>query len=196
MLGEDEIILAVPFGGKEYVIGRNPKNSEGLAYMTAVIEYSDWGRVKVSDTFRHRDYLQLMSEFTDRIQTRTAELQAEQDGKPYALDCFTAKCCIPGSKTADYSGQVILIDPAALAPEYATVDNQLCLAKSGNGCKPDGHGTKVYATNIASGERYYHRRHEVLGIVRPECIPEWAREKLDEIKRQEQQRNHKEQQER
>lgn len=43
---------------------------------------------------------------------------------------------------------------------------------------PNPIGTKVYYKRLSDGHEGYVRRHEILGEVKPECMPDWAVKKL------------------
>ena len=81
----------------------------------------------------------------------------------------------------NYSGQVVVLDPTIFKDEYKKPENQLFYAKFGNGCRPDALGTKVYGQCLHSGRECYYRRSEILGVMKLELVPEWAREKVMEI---------------
>jgi len=52
------------------------------------------------------------------------------------------------------------------------------LITGGNGALPNPIGTKVYYKRLSDGHEGYVRRHEILGEVKPECMPDWAVKKL------------------
>ena len=99
-----------------------------------------------------------------------------------ALGLYDDKHCYDNSrKELNYSGQVVVLDPTIFKDEYKKPENQLFYAKFGNGCRPDALGTKVYGQCLHSGRECYYRRSEILGVMKLELVPEWAREKVMEI---------------
>ena len=99
-----------------------------------------------------------------------------------ALGLYDYKHCYDNSrKELNYSGQVVVLDPTIFKDEYKKPENQLFYAKFGNGCRPDALGTKVYGQCLHSGRECYYRRSEILGVMKLELVPEWAREKVMEI---------------
>ena len=81
----------------------------------------------------------------------------------------------------DYEGKVLVLNPYTLADEYQTPEDQLLLATSGFGCNPSSLGRKVFGTHLNDGERGTYMRHDFLGVIQDEYLPEWAREKLNEL---------------
>jgi hypothetical protein len=51
-------------------------------------------------------------------------------------------------------------------------------AEGGFGCSPNARGSAVFCTEIYTGKQIRREKHDVLGVVRPDRIPDWAREKL------------------
>jgi len=68
-----------------------------------------------------------------------------------------------------------------LSPEYRRGDVQLVLANSGNGTHANPRGSAVYCTHLNTGEETRFERSDVLGVVRPEAIPQWAKDSLARI---------------
>ena len=91
-------------------------------------------------------------------------------------DCLSEK-----DGELDYTGKVVVIDPHVLSDEYKWPETQLFYARCGFGCKPNSLGRKVFGTFLSDGEETYYLRSEILGIIKDECLPLWAREKLEHI---------------
>ena len=89
----------------------------------------------------------------------------------------------------DYTGKVVVISPHVLKDEYKTPENQLFLARCGFGCKPDSLGRKVFGEFLVDGEETYYLRSELLGVIKDEFLPEWAANRLEEIKNQSEENN-------
>ena len=81
----------------------------------------------------------------------------------------------------DYTGKVVAIRPDILKDQYKTPDDQLFLATGGFGCHPNSRGRKVYGHFLKDGEETYYQRLELIGAVKDEHLPEWARQKLSEM---------------
>jgi hypothetical protein len=91
---------------------------------------------------------------------------------------------------------VVALRPERLRPEYRTGNNQLVLATGGFGTHANSRGRAVYTVNLYSGKESRWNREDILGVVKPECIPDWARERLEQIRLQRQEKQKKQEQER
>ncbi len=99
-----------------------------------------------------------------------------------ALELFEAGHCISETDgEMDYTNQVLALKPEGLKDAFKTPGDQLFLAKSGFGCRPDALGRKVYGQFLKDGENTHFYRQDFLGVLKDEYLPEWAAEKLAEM---------------
>ena len=94
-----------------------------------------------------------------------------------------------GSQCDDMTGQelegkVLVMSPFTLKESYWAPENQLWLATGGFGCAPNAAGRAVYATCLGDGEQTRWNRSDFIGILREEHLPDWARESLKQIRRE------------
>lgn len=83
---------------------------------------------------------------------------------------------------SNYEQQLLILKPTVLVDEFQQPDYQLFYATGGFGCDPKKLGAKVFGFFLKDGEETSFRRHEFYGVVNGESLPEWAREKLDDIR--------------
>lgn len=95
------------------------------------------------------------------------------------LHLFDGRHC---SSEEDYEGKVLILSPSVLKESCWSEKNQLWLAESGFGCDPGKSGRAVYAICLGDGEKARWNRADFLGVIREECLPDWAREKLEKLK--------------
>lgn len=98
-----------------------------------------------------------------------------------ALNLLEADSCVPNASQEDYSGKVLVLRGEVLKDQFKRPEEQLFLASSGFGCRPNAVGTKVYGEFLSDGEQTHFHRSDFLGPIREECLPDWARERLEEI---------------
>ena len=103
------------------------------------------------------------------------------------LGLFGAEQCDSGPR--DYTGKVLVMDPKILSEQYWAPEFQLWYAETGFGCNPESRGRAVFATALFDGEEARWNRQDFLGVIREECLPGWAKEKLEEIQAQRQAQN-------
>ena len=90
--------------------------------------------------------------------------------------CYDESC-----EALDYAGKIVVIHPRSLTDEEKTPDNQLFLAKKGNGCKPLATGTAVFGTFLKTKKTESVMRSEIIGVIKLELLPEWAQRRFLEI---------------
>jgi hypothetical protein len=98
------------------------------------------------------------------------------------LGLFDATHCT--GKNENFEDKVLALKPTILKDEYKTPDFQLFLAEGGFGCSPTARGRKIYGRFLKDGEETHYERQDFLGVLKDEHLPDWAREKLAEIKEQ------------
>ena len=81
----------------------------------------------------------------------------------------------------DYEGQVLVMSPDTLREECWDARNQVWLGEGGFGCSPTASGRAVYATCLGDGEQTRWNRDDFIGVLDEQYLPDWAREKLEEI---------------
>ena len=136
-----------------------------------------------------------MQIFLDRVQAQVELSRAELAKYPYDKTVFTVKDCIPDDRNSSIVGKVVVINTEPKRYEYQHPAYQLILADGGNGAT-GGRGQAVFGTCLATGEHRRWERYDVLGEIKPECTPEWAKEALARIKAQEKEKKAKDREER
>lgn len=96
------------------------------------------------------------------------------------LNLYDFKSCYDDQ--TDYAGKVVAIRPDILRDEYKTPDEQLFYAMGGFGCDGNSLGTKVFGTLLKDDEYCTFLRGDIIGVVKLELIPDWANEKVAEIR--------------
>lgn len=130
------------------------------------------------------DYIEAMILFLDRVKEQVETTKAEQEKFEFGKPPLTVKDCIPDDKSKSIVGKVIVLNAEPMRYEYQHIAYQLILAEGGNGAI-GGRGQAVFGTCLATGERARWERYDVLGEIKPECMPDWAKEALAKIKEQE-----------
>jgi hypothetical protein len=81
----------------------------------------------------------------------------------------------------EYVGKVLILRPEVLKNEYCDPKYQLFFAESGNGCSPNSRGLSVFGQFLADGEGARFYRDDFVGVIKDECLPNWAKERLAEL---------------
>jgi len=172
-----EIKQAIHIGDKEIVYGENMQEENGNFYFV-----SDYTHNELLGEYSHcvvgDDYLELMQEFTSRVNGQIEAVRAEHEKSAIPPNLFTAEHCYTHDYKQNITGKVMAVRAEVFRKEYQRGEYQLVLVTGGNGALPNPIGTKVYYKRLSDGHEGYVRRHEILGEIKPECMPDWAVKKL------------------
>ena len=181
-----EVRNAIWLGGKEYILAEDKNGKTDAPYMTCIgTRNNQLGFEMHEDILASEDYFEIFNIFIGRLAERSKQLSDERSGCGISNAPLTADDCIKGGLDSDIEGKVIIIKASALSPEYRLATHQLQLATGGFGCKPDASGRAVYCTNLYNGERYRYERYDVAGVANITRLPEWAQQKIAELKSKE-----------
>lgn len=181
-IGEYTVLSAVNVGEKEIILASNEQSTDGEKYLCGFVERNDLFEL-CSECMVSDDYIEIVHLFGSRV-ANEAELFREQVEKldiPVAV--ITEADCIPDHYTKDINGKIIAIDPKVLKPEFRRADRQLYLVTGGFGASANSRGSAVFCTNFHTGESTRYERMDIMGEVKPDCMPDWAKEKAQELSR-------------
>ena len=186
--GDYTIIQSLHIGDREIVLGENPENQEGQKYMCAFCT-SNGLFVKCDDVLASDDYPEIVKIYGQRIaeqaeKTRVELFTPKFQGIPNAP--LTAKDCTPLSYDDDLHDRIIVIKPEVLRREYRMATRQIKLCTGGFGALPHSRGSACYCVDLYSGKESRFERMDVLGILEPEQLPDWARLGLVEYRQRQQ----------
>lgn len=103
-----------------------------------------------------------------------------------ALGMFGPEHCIGDPQEQDYKGKVLVLSLDTLRESYWDARNQLWVGEGGFGCVPHARGQAVFATCLGDGEKTRWNRSDFTGVLDEQYLPDWAREKLEELQAQKQ----------
>ena len=194
MLGDYEVRQSIHIGKKEVVFGVN--EADQYPFMVCYCTYDNpLSAAWVTETVGSDDYLEAMQIFTDRVQAQIEAVKEEQSRFDFDMTQFTADDCIPDNQSESIVGKVVVINTEINRYEYRHSAYQLVLVNGGHGAT-GGRGQAVFGTCLADGERARWERYDVLGVLKPEKMPDWAKEALATIKAQEKEKKQKNREER
>jgi len=179
MIDKFEIIHSLQMGAREVVVGVSPEQEFMCCFCT-----QDGMREYYTEAMASDDYLEIMELYTDRLKGQVAALQAQRKTLHIPLDVLGKEHCFPLLDSDDITGKVVAVKPSAMRYEYRRADCQLILVTNGSGARGYSHGTSVYGVNVFTGRKDGRwARLDILGEVRPECLPQWAKDRLPVIER-------------
>lgn len=127
-------------------------------------------------------------EFALRSHSCIVDGTADDIQKMYAkLNLFSGEHIVRSDEPQDYENKLLIVRDICLKEEYRTPENQLFFAQGGFGCSPEKIGRKVFGQFLYDGEKTHLSRQDFLGVIADEYIPDWAREKLEQLNAQQEQ---------
>ena len=178
MMGDYEVTHSIHIGDNEIVMGENLNSKDGYFYMIADCVKNDMF-MRYENCYISDDFIELAEVFAQRLMEQVQNLKNEHEKITVPKELITVESCT--TKLGDIANKVIVIKPEVLRPEHRISVNQLYLATGGNGTRGNARGNAVYCTNLYSKENVRFERYDVLGIIKPEKMPEWAKTTLAEI---------------
>lgn len=94
---------------------------------------------------------------------------------------FTHEDCIETGYAMSIEGKVIVISLAALPEQYHNRENQLYYCDGGNGSRPNPMGRSIFAASLYDGVKMRWNRSDVVGVLKPELLPDWTKDMLEQI---------------
>lgn len=183
MIGSYEVKQSIHIGKKEVVFGVNGK--EEYPFLVCCCTYNNpLSTAWATDAVGSDDYLEAMQIFVERVQEQIGAVRAEQEQFLFDMKPFTIDDCIPDDRSGSLVGKVVVINSEVNRYEYRHSAYQLVLVEGGNGAM-GGRGQAVFGICLADGEHARWERFDVLGEIKPEKMPDWAKEALTKIQKQE-----------
>ena len=183
-------------GNKEVLLGVDEKRTQEHRFMVCYCSYDNpFSAPWPSEAVGTDNYLEAMQVFLDRVQAQVELVRGEQEKYKFDMTPFTIEDCIPDARNQSIVGKVVVINAEPKRYEYQHPAFQLVLADGGNGAT-GGRGNAVFGTCLATGEKSRWERYDVLGEIKPECMPAWAKEALAKIKEQQKEKKQKNREER
>lgn len=179
MVDNYEVYQAITIGRVEVLLGVDHTHAEHPYMVCYCDRNNSLGVEQFYEAVAGADYMEAMHEFISRVQRELGELQTERANTEVPLTPLTEAQCQPIRGDMRLDNQVVVIRPERLRPEYRTSVNQLVLAQGGFGTSAFSRGRAVYVVNLYTGEESRWNREDLLGVMKPEHMPAWAKEKLE-----------------
>jgi hypothetical protein len=183
MAGDYEVFQSIEIGPREIILCENKDLSP--KYVCTSVEYS-FGMELYPDARGSDDYIEILRDFVDRI---NHELNVLEQNKQTDINIITPEQCNPVSDYDSLVGKVVVRRLDTLKREYQSDRNQLYLATGGNGTRAGAMGNAVFAFCLGDKEECRIERFQLLGVIKDNEMPEWAKKSLTEIQNQ---RKHRE----
>lgn len=182
MAGSYEITNSIHIGDSEVVFGEDSQNE--MPYLCAFCKtnalFESYQECMVGD-----DYVEMVELFAERVKEQCIKVREAQEKVTVPREKITADMCLPMNSSQNLIGKVMAVKADALRPEYRTADHQLIYVTGGHGAMENSLGSACFYTNLYSGEHGRWERRDLQGEVKRECLPEWAVERVLELRSRE-----------
>lgn len=128
---------------------------------------------------RSDDYIEV-AEFYYGTLMRELQRVRESEPKDIPPMMLSSSDCNSIHNYTTLAGKLVVLDADALYPEFQNSMDQLYLAEGGFGCNPKGSGNAIFAENLYTGEPCRIERYDVIGVIKQDKLPQWAKDKLEE----------------
>lgn len=175
-----EIIHSLQIGAREVVVGVSPEQEFMCCFCTqdGMCEY-------YTEAVGSDNYLEIMELYADRLKGQIETVQTQRSTIHIPLTMIREEQCFPMNSETDLTEKVVAIRPSSLRYEYQQADRQLILVTGGGGAHSRSRGSAVFGINVFTGRRAGRwERRDVMGEVRPEHLPQWAKDRLPVIQRE------------
>ena len=181
MAGSYEVLHAIHIGDKEVLFGEDQVSTD-MRYMVCYCNRNNpLGIENLTDAKGSSDYIEIMTEFSDRVRSQLETVKREREKIAIPLEPYTRGQCTPINGDTELENMVAVIKPESLRPEYRTADKQLVLVTGGFGAHGNSRGRAVFTTNLYSGKVSRWNREDILGVLTAGQIPGWAKDKMREL---------------
>lgn len=181
MAGDYEIIHAIHIGDKEVVFGQNKNDNEAERYICGYCNRNELFE-QYDENFVSPDYLEIMTIFCDRVKSQIQQVRDGYKLITVPFNAITPDMCCQNNYSQSIVGKVVAIKQSVLRNEYQTQVNQLFLVTGGFGAEANSRGSACFCTNLYTGKNTRWERCDIQGEVKPECMPQWAKDRLEVIK--------------
>ena len=182
MAGNYEVTTAFELCTKEIIIGENKNAAPDERFVVANYENNGIFERYV-DALVGGDYAEITKIFAERVKNEAEKVIDEKSKISVDMTPITKDGCQVLKADDSIKNKIVVIRADVFKPEYQISTKQLQLCTGGFGAEPNSRGSACFCTNIYSGKESRFERSDVLGIIEKDDLPDWAKERLDDVQR-------------
>ena len=184
VIGDYIVLNSMYIGHKKIAICENPKAAKDERYLCCYIEnmaiFERYTDALVSDNFA--EIAQVYGERISKAAEETIKETEKANERVGNNEEITASNCTPITWEDSIENKVVAIKGSLLCPEFRHASYQLMLCTGGFGSQPNARGRTCYCISLFDGRKTSFYRSDVLGVIEPEKLPEWAQKGLEKAK--------------
>lgn len=183
MAGNYEVTTAFEIGTKGIIIGEDKTAAPDERFVVANYENNGIFERYV-DALVGGDYAEIVKIFAERVRNEAEKVMDEKSKITFDMTPITKDGCQLLEADDRIKNKVVVIRADVFKPEYQISTKQLQLCTGGFGAEPNSRGSACFCTNLYSGKESRFERSDILGIIEKDDLPDWAKERLDEVQKE------------
>ena len=177
-----EVESSLWIGGKRMILAVSKKESEPHPYLKCIYTENElFGRYE--SAIASDSYPEAIKMYADDIKAEAVQLELNQRAMgEAALPCYKADEVRPVYFTDNLMGKIVAIDAEYLSVGYKDRGHQLFYVVGGSGAYPSSRGEACFCYELYSGKKERIERYEIMGYLKEDELPEFAKKTLETVK--------------
>ena len=177
-----EVVSSMNIGGKRMILAVSNDKEEQYPYLKCIYTenelFGTYESVIASDS-----YPEAIKLYADDIKAEAVQLELNQRAMgDAALPCYKPDEVRPVYFTDNIIGKVVAVEEKYLSNGYKDRGHQLYYVVGGSGAYPNSRGQACFSYDLYNGKKERIERYEVMGYMREEELPEFAKKTLETVK--------------
>ena len=177
-----EVVSSMNIGGKRMILAVSNDKEEQYPYLKCIYTenelFGTYESVIASDS-----YPEAIKLYADDIKAEAVQLELNQRAMgDAALPCYKPDEVRPVYFTDNIIGKVVAVEEKYLSNGYKDRGHQLYYVVGGSGAYPNSRGQACFSYDLYNGKKERVERYEVMGYMREDELPEFAKKTLETVK--------------
>ena len=177
-----EVVSSMNIGGKRMILAVSNDKEEQYPYLKCIYTenelFGTYESVIASDS-----YPEAIKLYADDIKAEAVQLELNQRAMgDAALPCYKPDEVRPVYFTDNIIGKVVAVEEKYLSNGYKDRGHQLYYVVGGSGAYPNSRGQACFSYDLYNGKKERIERYEVMGCMREDELPEFAKKTLETVK--------------
>lgn len=177
-----EVVSSMNIGGKRMILAVSNDKEEQYPYLKCIYTenelFGTYESVIASDS-----YPEAIKLYADDIKAEAVQLELNQRAMgDAALPCYKPDEVRPVYFTDNIIGKVVAVEEKYLSEGYKARGHQLYYVVGGSGAYPNSRGQACFSYDLYNGKKERIERYEVMGYMREDELPEFAKKTLETVK--------------
>ena len=177
-----EVVSSMNIGGKRMILAVSNDKEEQYPYLKCIYTenelFGTYESVIPSDS-----YPEAIKLYADDIKAEAVQLELNQRAMgDAALPCYKPDEVRPVYFTDNIIGKIVAVEEKYLSDGYKDRGHQLYYVVGGSGAYPNSRGQACFSYDLYNGKKERIERYEVMGYMREDELPEFAKKTLETVK--------------